>query len=209
MKNKLIRFLLLFTLFFSIQASANPINKINFTGLNFHSEKMLLEILPFKVGQNFNSSISDKIIDSLFETGFFSDISIIKDSNNLTINIKENPYIKYLDININKGSGLTAWLKNEKEFLTDEIINELIESNELSAGEIYTKRKLTELITLIEDQYIKSGYYNVLVDSQIDLDQQNKIGVELNITQGNKATIGSLNISGNDRLTETRITEIF
>ena len=56
MKNKLIRFLLLFTLFFSIQASANPINKINFTGLNFHSEKMLLEILPFKVGQNFNSS---------------------------------------------------------------------------------------------------------------------------------------------------------
>ena len=209
MKNKLIRFLLLFTLFFSIQASANPINKINFTGLNFHSEKMLLEILPFKVGQNFNSSISDKIIDSLFETGFFSDISIIKDSNNLTINIKENPYIKYLDININKGSGLTAWLKNEKEFLTDEIINELIESNELSAGEIYTKRKLTELITLIEDQYIKSGYYNVLVDSQIDLDQQNKIGVELNITQGNKATIGSLNISGNDRLTEKELLKSF
>ena len=209
MKNKLIRFLLLFTLFFSIQASANPINKINFTGLNFHSEKMLLEILPFKVGQNFNSSISDKIIDSLFETGFFSDISIIKDSNNLTINIKENPYIKYLDININKGSGLTAWLKNEKEFLTDEIINELIESNELSAGEIYTKRKLTELITLIEDQYIKSGYYNVLIESQIDLDQQNKIGVELNITQGNKATIGSLNISGNDRLTEKELLKSF
>ena len=209
MKNKLIRILLLFTLFFSIHASANPIKKINFTGLNFHSEKMLLETLPFKVGQNFNSSISDKIIDSLFETGFFSDISIIKENNNLTINIKENPYIKYLDINIKKGSGLTAWLKNEKEFLTDEIINELIESNELSAGEIYTKRKLTELITLIEDQYIKSGYYNVLIESQIDLDQQNKIGVELNITQGNKATIGSLNISGNDRLTEKELLKSF
>ena len=89
MKNKLIRFLLLFALFFSIQASANPINKINFTGLNFHSEKMLLEILPFKVGQNFNTSISDKIIDSLFETGFFSDISIIKDSNNLQLILKK------------------------------------------------------------------------------------------------------------------------
>ena len=34
MKNKLIKFTFLLTLFFSIQVSANPINKINFVGLN-------------------------------------------------------------------------------------------------------------------------------------------------------------------------------
>ena len=81
MKNKLIRFLLLFSLFFSIQASANPINKINFIGLNFHSENALLEIIPIKVGQNFSSTVSDKIIETFFDTGYFEDIQISKVDN--------------------------------------------------------------------------------------------------------------------------------
>jgi len=58
MKNKLIKFTFLLTLFFSIQVSANPINKINFVGLNFNSESTLLKILPFKIGQDFSSSVS-------------------------------------------------------------------------------------------------------------------------------------------------------
>ena len=119
MKNKLIKFTFLLTLFFSIQVSANPINKINFVGLNFNSESTLLKILPFKIGQNFSSSVSDQIIEVLFKTGYFSDIKIVKGDNDLTITLKENPYIKYFDININTGSGLAAWLKNEKAFLTD------------------------------------------------------------------------------------------
>ncbi len=101
MKNKLIKFTFLLTLFFSIQVSANPINKINFVGLNFNSESTLLKILPFKIGQDFSSSVSDQIIEVLFKTGYFSDIKIVKSDNDLTITLKENPYIKYFDININ------------------------------------------------------------------------------------------------------------
>jgi outer membrane protein assembly factor BamA len=50
----------------------------------------------------------------LFKTGYFSYIKIVKGDNDLTITLKENPYIKYFDININTGSGFAAWLKNEK-----------------------------------------------------------------------------------------------
>ena len=76
--------------------SANPINKINFTGLNFHSESTLLEILPFKIGQNFSSSVSDQIIEVLFKTDYFSDIKIVKGDNDLTITLKEKPLYKVL-----------------------------------------------------------------------------------------------------------------
>ena len=209
MKNKLIKFTFLLTLFFSIQVSANPINKINFVGLNFNSESTLLKILPFKIGQNFSSSVSDQIIEVLFKTGYFSDIKIVKGDNDLTITLKENPYVKYFDININTGSGLAAWLKNEKEFLTANALTEYAEENKLSAGNIYTKTKLADFIAFLEGKFLESGYYNVEIDSTLNLDQQNKIGIELDITQGNKATIGSLKISGANQFSEKELLILF
>jgi len=209
MKNKLIKFTFLLTLFFSIQASANPINKINFVGLNFNSESTLLNILPFKIGQDFSSSVSDQIIEVLFKTGYFSDIKIVKNDNDLTITLKENPYIKYFDININTGTGLAAWLKNAKEFLTADALKEYSEENKLSAGNIYTKIKLADFVAFLEGKFLESGYYNVEIDSTLDLDQQNKIGIELDITQGNKATIGSLKISGANQFSEKELLKLF
>ena len=154
MKNKLIKFTFLLTLFFSIQVSANPINKINFVGLNFNSGSTLLKILPFKIGQDFSSSVSDQIIEVLFKTGYFSDIKIVKGDNDLTITLKENPYIKYFDININTGSGLANWLKNEKEFLTTDARKEYTEDNKLSAGNFYTSQSMLELC-LVEAPCLK------------------------------------------------------
>ena len=209
MKNKLIKFTFLLTLFFSIQVSANPINKINFVGLNFNSESSLLKILPFKIGQNFSSTVSDQIIEVLFKTGYFSDIKIVKGDDDLTITLKENPFIKYFDININTGSGLAAWLKNEKEFITADALKEYSEENKLSAGNIYTKIKLADFVAFLEGKFLESGYYNVGIDSTLDLDQQNKIGVVLDITQGNKATIGFIKISGASQFSEKELLKLF
>ena len=209
MKNKLIKFTFLLTLFFSIQVSANPIKKINFVGLNFNSESTLLKIIPFKIGQNFSSSTSDQIIEVLFKTGYFSDIKIVKGDDDLTIALKENPFIKYFDININTGSDLAAWLKNEKEFMTADALKEYSKENKLSAGNIYTKIKLADFVAFLEGKFLESGYYNVGIDSTLDLDQQNKIGVVLDIIQGKKATIGSIKISGASQFSEKELLKLF
>ena len=209
MKNNFIKFSILFTFLFSIQASANPINKINFVGLNFQSEAALLKILPFEIGQDFSTLTSDKIIETFFDTGFFSDIKIIKDENDLTISLTENPYIKYFDINIDKGTGFFNWLKNEQDFFSDETVGEFLEANKLSTGNIYTKRKLSEFTSFVKDKYLQSGFYNVEIESKIETDVQNKIGIELNISQGKKATIGSLQISGAENFSEKELLDLF
>ena len=54
-----------------------------------------------------------------------------------------------------------------------------------------------------------SGFYNVEIESKIEIDLQNKIGIELNISQGNKATIGSLRISGADKFSEKELSKIY
>jgi outer membrane protein insertion porin family len=209
MKNKFIQFLALLFLFFTTQSFSNPINKINFIGLNNSSESSLLSLMPFKTGQNFSPYASDKIIESLFKTGLFENIKIIKNESSLDITLKENPNIKYFDININTGTGLSAWFKGEKIYLAAEALNKYRDDSELSIGNIYTQKKLEEFILLLESKYFEAGYYNIEINQRVEIDTQNRIGIDLDLTQGKRATIGSFSITGSENFSEKELLELF
>jgi len=209
MKNKFIQFLTLLFLFFTTQVHSNPIDKINFIGLNNTSESTLLEILPFKIGQNFSPYASDQIIESLFKTGLFENIRIIKNKNTLNVSLKENPNIKYFEINLNTGSGFSKWLKSEKMLITSENLNKLQADNQLSIGNIYTKRKLNDFVSLLESKYSDSGFYNIQISQNVLIDDQNRAGIELDITQGERAKIDSFTITGSNKFTEKDLLKLF
>ena len=209
MKNILIKFLTLLFLFFTTQVYSSPISKINFIGLNNSSESSLLEVMPFEIGQNFSPYASDKIIESLFKTGLFENISIIKKDNSLDISLKENPNIKFVEINLNTDSVFTNWLKGEKMFFTSEALKELQDENELSIGDIFTERKLNDFILLLKSKYSKSGYYNSEIKQNVIIDDQNRAGIELNILQGNRAKINTFTIAGADKFSENNLLKLF
>ena len=209
MKNTLFSSLVLLFLFFATQAFSNPISKINFIGVNNHSESSLLQLLPFKTGQNFSSDESNKIIATLLETGFFSNINIIKNKNILNITLKENPNIKYFDIKLSSNIGFLSWLKGEKLHISSEMFNQYLKDNKLSTGNIYTKSKLDSFILLLESKYAESGYYNVNIESYVDQDIQNRVGIELNVTQGTRATIEKFTISGANIYAEEKLLKLF
>ena len=209
MKNKIIKFVFLVSLFFSIQSLANPINKIDFVGLNVISNTTLMSILPVKIGDQYNENTSDEIIQTLFNTGYFSDISVINNNDNLTITLSENPYIKYFNVSTGTGSNWSNWLNNEQELLDTSSLNELIESNNLSAGNIYTKPKLVDFVTSLKTKYIAAGYYNSQIDSAVEVDSQNRIGIELNIDQGKRAKINSMSITGAAKFSDKELLDLF
>ncbi len=209
MKNKFIQLLSFLFLFFTTQVYSNPIDKINFIGLNNNSESALLTLIPFEVGQNFSPYASDEIIESLFKTGLFKNISIKKNQNSLSITLKENPNIKYFEVNLDQGSGFSNWIKGEKMYLTSEVLNKLATDSQLSIGNIYTKRKLDEFVSLIESKYSDSGYYNTEINQNISIDDQNRAGIEIKIIQGNRAKIDSFTISGSNKYSEKNLLQLF
>jgi len=209
MKNKLIQLSALLFLFFTTQAYANPIDKISFIGLNTSSESSLLEILPFKIGQDFSPYASNKIIESLFATGLYENISIVKNKNLLEITLKENPNIKYLEIKLNSGSGFSNWLKNEKSHFSDEDLNTLAADNQLSTGKTFTEKKLEAFISLLESKYFDSGYYNVVITQNTQIDVQNRAGILLSVTQGEPANIDLFSISGAEKISEKVLLKLF
>ena len=209
MKNKLNQLLALLFLFFTTQAYSNTIDKINFIGLNNTSESTLLNAIPFNTGMNFSSEDSNKIIEVLFDTGLFSDISIVNNENTINITLVENPIIKYFNFELDSGSGFSNWIKGEKSLITPEVFDEELNNSKLSLGNPLTNIKLEEFILLIESKYIESGYYNVEIIQNIDVDSQNRAGIGLIINQGERAKIESFRISGAEKISEKDLLKLF
>ena len=157
MKNKLSLLFTFFFLFFANQSYSNPINKISFIGLNSSIESSLLDVLTFQTGQDYSSEISNQIIQELFDTGYFSDIQVIKKSNELEITVKENPFIKFFEISLAEPNPWTNWINPEEQLYTKEEIDELVHKNNLSAGNVFSNVKFDNFIMALKNEYI--SYY--------------------------------------------------
>ena len=165
--------------------------------------------MPFKIGQDFSPYASNKIIESLFATGLYENISIVKNENSLEITLKENPNIKYLEIKLDSGSGFSNWLKNEKSHFSNEELNTLATDNQLSTGKTFTEKKLEDFISLLESKYFDSGYYNVVITQNTQIDVQNRAGILLSVTQGERANIDLFSISGAEKISEKALLKLF
>ncbi|MDC0492265.1 outer membrane protein assembly factor BamA [Candidatus Pseudothioglobus singularis] len=209
MKNIAVKFLILFLLFFTNQTGASPINKINFIGLNANSENNLLDILTFKSGQELSTDGTNNIIRELYDTGYFSDISITQNNAEINITVSENPYVKYLIIDYIPTPFWSNWLNVEPALLSQDNFDEISKINELSSGEVYTKAKLSSLISSIESQFIQAGFYNISIKQSLEIDTQNRAGISLLIDQGKSANVEAIKILGSTKFSEKELLNLF
>ena len=209
MKNNLNKLLFLLFLFFTTNAYSNPIDKINFIGLNNTSENSLLKEMPIKIGDEYSDSTSNAIIQSLFQTGLFSDISVTNSEGKVNVTLVENPTIKFFDFSLDSGSGFSNWLKSEKMLMSTELLKEDLDANGLSAGNPYTQQKLDNFILLLESKYSGSGYYNSKISPSISIDNQNRAGIQLTISQGERAKIESFSVNGASKIPAERLIKLF
>ena len=209
MKNKLSLLITILFFFFTTQSLSSPIQKINFIGLNNASEESILQIMPFQVGQILDETSNNLIIESIFKTGIFSDISISKAGDNLNITLIENPTIKYFDINLDSLPAISSWLKGEKLLFESDILEEDIKTYNLSAGSPFTQRKLDDFTRFLEAKYASSGYYKTEINYDILVDSQNRAGIVLKIFQGERAKIKLFNIIGTDKIKEEDLLKLF
>ncbi|MDC1046547.1 outer membrane protein assembly factor BamA [Candidatus Pseudothioglobus singularis] len=209
MKNKLSNSLFLLFLFFTTNVYSNSINEITFIGLNNTSKDKLLKELPFKAGDEYSDSASNAIIKSLFETGLFSDITVMNNDGSLKITLSENPIIKFFDISLDSGSGFSNWIKGEEMLLNNDLLIQELENSNLSSGNPFTQVKLDEFMLLIESKYYSSGYYNAKIKPLISIDSQNRAGIELIINQGDRAKIESFSILGANNIAEDKLLKLF
>ncbi len=211
MKRIIIQITLLISLFISFQSFAQTINQIEFTGLQVIPKSTVINKLPVKIGDDYSSDASNKIISSLFNTGFFSDIQVEISNDILLIALIENPRIKLINIKSDYKKTWSNWLDNSNQKLAFDKANikELINKHELSDGDIYTKKKLHELVLEIKNQYLAMGYFNIEIKENLEIDSQNRIDIELIVSQGKRVRIESMSISGNSIFNDEELLDQF
>jgi len=193
-------FFKLLSFFFLVNVSyAEPLSSIEISGLESISRGTVLNFLPIEVGEDVSDFDHEEAIKSLEKTDFFSHIKVNLRGNKLTVVLKENPTLKYFDF-----SGF-----KEDEVLNEQLIEDIKSNFNLRKGKIFLKKNLDNLMQQIVNLYRSNGFYNAVISINSDIDEKNRIGIEILINEGNKALIRSFKISGNNYFENKELLDLF
>ena len=157
------------------------VEKIEVRGLKQVSRDAVLLNMPISVGAEISPNDTSKILHDLHDSGLFENVSLLRDGNDLIVDVQERPIINNLTV-----SGVSG----KKEIL--DILRELQVAN----GFMYDADKLESAIDAIEKHYIGKGNFAVNVDKKITF-TKNGVNVAVEIYEGSQAKVRSIGFIGN------------
>tara|TARA_B100001057_G_scaffold70085_1_gene64007 strand:+ start:328 stop:2577 length:2250 start_codon:yes stop_codon:yes gene_type:complete len=193
----MIKFLTKFIiLLFLISSSvfAEIIKKIDVSGNKRISKDTIMVLGDIKLNENFDDYRLNISLKKLYETNFFSNITLTVDNSILSINVIENPIIEDVEI---KG------IKNKK------ILEEISEKISLQNRMSFTENLLKKDIELIKNIHKSAGYYFVEVIPSLNKNEElNSIRLMIDINQGEKAKIKKILFIGDKKIKDKKLLEI-
>jgi len=192
MRTFLISLLIIFT-FFLKSAHSDVINNIKIIGNDRVNSKVIEVFGKIEVGKNYNDEDLNEVLKNLYQSGFFSEVTLSIDSNTLLINVKENPIIQNLIIN---------GVKNK------DVKDKLFEIISLKENNPYTdflaEKSLQDIKTLLNNlgYYFSDVTFSKLENSNKSLD----LIVDINLND--KAYIKSINFIGDKKFKKSKLMNV-
>ncbi len=160
------------------------VSDIRLEGLEKIPEGTLLNYLPVIQGDPLDDKQVIFAIRELYKTGFFADVQLFRDGDVLVVRVKERPSIT--DITFDGNSDID-----------DETLEEAMKGVGLAKGRIFNRSLLEKLTQELESVYFSQGKYNVKIDAKVEELDQNRVNIDINISEGIKSLIKQINIIGN------------
>lgn len=144
----------------------------------------VLTYLPIRVGQTFDQEKSSSILHSLYETGFFTDIHLLRENSTLVIDVVERPTIGSISVTGNKD-------------IPKDKLDEELKKLELVEGKVFNRGMLDRVREGLKAQYNSLGKYNARIDVKVAPLTRNRVAVTVIISEGVAAKIKQIKIIGN------------
>ncbi len=187
---------LLAGLLFAQQCVAFVVEDIRVEGLQRISAGTVFNYLPIKTGDEVNAGNTAQIIRTLYKTGFFKDIRLEQDGNILILFVHERPAIAEINISGNK------------ELDTEPLMAGLKDIG-LSEGRVFQRALLDKVEQELNRQYFARGKYGVKIKSTVTPLERNRVGLEIEISEGLTARIKHINIIGNEAFEDDELLDEF
>ena len=169
-----------------LNASVFKVKHIKLEGIERIEEGVILNTISVKVGNEFNTKDSYKIIHELFKTGYFENIDIYHSDNTLIIKLKERPVISRLNIEGN-------------ELIPTDNLLKVLKGVDIAPGRTFNPVMLDRVEQELEKQYYNQGKYSVKVKTDIRNEKNNTVSIRIQVEEGVVARIGKVNIIGNSK----------
>ena len=168
--------------FFLIFSSyAKNYERIIINGNERISSETILVFSEISEDQSLNENSINNILKKLYESGYFKDVSVKIENNNLIINVLENPVIQ------------TVYINGIKRKKTEESLYEILSlKNRSSYNAINVKKDENAILNYLKEQ----GFYFSKITSFYQDLGNNKIDLYYEIDLGNKAKISKISFVG-------------
>ena len=174
-------------------AFSEIIKKIEIKGNKRISDETILMFSDINEGQNFNNLISNEILKNLYDSNFFSNVSVKFENSIIEINVKEAPLIK--DIKI---SGIKA--EKFKKLIKESLI--------LKPRGSFNNFFLSEETKIIQSKLKTAGFYFSKIDPFIEILDDNMISIDYRIDLGEKSKIGKISFIGDKVFKDNKLRSI-
>ena len=162
--------------------NAEIVKSISVSGNERITDETVIVFTNINVGDDLKFNNLNEIIEKLYATDFFKNVSVILKDNVLKIDVVENNLVQSVIIN---------GVKNKK--LKQDLLDKLTTTEKKS----YVEEK-SNLDTLKLSNFLKmSGYYFSNVDLEIKQNNNKTVDLIYNITLNNRAIVKKINFSGN------------
>jgi outer membrane protein insertion porin family len=175
---------------------AFEVTDIRVEGLERISPGTVFNYLPIKVGDTVDSDDTVNAVKTLFKTGFFSDIRMERDGSVLVVYVKERAAISSIKITGNK------------DLETDKLLEGLKDIG-LAEGRVFDRSLLDKVEQELRRQYFSRGKYAVRIKTTITPLERNRVGILIDISEGEAARIKQINIVGNHTFTDKELRKGF
>jgi len=190
---KIFALLLSFFFFFNSHLNAEVVKEVKVNGNSRITLETILVYGDIKVGNNYDSEDINFLIKKLYETKFFSNISVELINGNLNILVQENPIINNITFN------------GEKTKKYKETLLKLFTLREKSS---FMKTYIKSDLNLIKDFYRSLGYYFVKLDAEIEELDLNQINLIITIDKGERAKIAKIFFLGDKKLRDKSLRDV-
>jgi len=172
------------------------VGDIKVEGLQRISEGTVFNYLPVNIGDHLTPQRVREAIRALYQTGFFRDVELRRESNTLVVVVLERPSIESFTISGNKD-------------IKTEDLQKSLRNIGLAPGKIFDRSVLDDVTQSLTDEYYSRGKYGVGIDTSVSPDTDNRVKVAIKIREGDRAVIRSINIVGNSKFKQKELLQAF
>ena len=185
--------LFLLTIFFTLSSYSKNYEKIIINGNERISNETILVFSEIKDNKPLDENSINEILKKLYKSGFFKDVTVKIEDNNLTIDVLENPIIQ------------TVFIEGIKRKKTEESLYEILSlKNRSSYNSSLIKKDEAAILSFLKDD----GYYFSKVTSSYQDLRDNKIDLLYQIELGEKSKISKISFIGDKKFKDSTLKNI-